>query len=112
MQEKSFYGTIISTSPLQQNLTDSRNCTLTYYISVSAQVALCIRRGVQRLRNNYAPTVSGVIGNTIIAIVVGSVYYNLGTDSSAVDKRAVLIFFSLMINAYAPAFEVSRMTLS
>jgi ATP-binding cassette subfamily G (WHITE) protein 2 (PDR) len=34
------------------------------------------------------------------------VYYNLGDDTDAVDSRAVLIFFSLMINAYAPAFEV------
>jgi ATP-binding cassette subfamily G (WHITE) protein 2 (PDR) len=67
---------------------------------------LCVQRGFQRLRNNYVPTVSGVIGNNVIAIVVGSVYYNLGDDTDAVDSRAVLIFFSLMINAYAPAFEV------
>lgn len=49
---------------------------------------------------------AGIIGNTIIAIVVGSVYYNLGEDTDALEKRAVLVFFSLMINAYAPAFEV------
>lgn len=48
-----------------------------------------------------------IIGNTIIAIVVGSVYYNLGEDTDALEKRAVLVFFSLMINAYAPAFEVN-----
>jgi len=42
----------------------------------------------------------------MIAIVVGSVYYSLGNDTDAVDKRAVLLFFSLIINAYAPAFDV------
>jgi ATP-binding cassette subfamily G (WHITE) protein 2 (PDR) len=79
---------------------------LTYYISIRAQLSLCIQRGFQRLRNNYIPTVSGVIGNTVIAIIVGSVYFDLGDDTDAVDKRAVLLFFSLLINAYAPAFEV------
>lgn len=80
--------------------------TLTYYISMRVQLNLCIQRGFQRLRNNYVPTVSGVLGNTVIAIIVGSVYFNLGDDTDAVDRRAVLLFFSLMINAYAPAFEV------
>ncbi|KAF2818778.1 AtrD, ABC-transporter [Ophiobolus disseminans] len=82
-----------------------RERTLTYYISIRVQLSLCIQRGFQRLRNNYVPTVAGVIGNTVIAIIIGSVYFNLGDDTDAVDKRAVLIFFSLMINAYAPAFE-------
>jgi ATP-binding cassette subfamily G (WHITE) protein 2 (PDR) len=50
--------------------------------------------------------VAGVIGNTVIAVVTGSVYLNLGQDTDALVKRSVLLFFSLMINAYAPAFEV------
>jgi hypothetical protein len=52
--------------------------------------------------------VSGVIGNTVISIVVGSVYYNISTDTDGMDKRAILLFFSLMINAYAPAFDVRK----
>ncbi|KAF1961950.1 AtrD, ABC-transporter [Byssothecium circinans] len=86
-----------------------RDRTLTYFIPIWVQISICIRRGFQRLRNNYVATVSGVVGNTVIAIVVGSVYYALGDDTDAVDKRAVLQFFSLMINAYAPAFEVITM---
>jgi ATP-binding cassette subfamily G (WHITE) protein 2 (PDR) len=58
------------------------------------------------LRNNYSSTLASIAGNVAIAIVVGSVYFKLGEESDAVDKRAVLLFFSLMINAYAPAFEV------
>ncbi|KAF2142292.1 uncharacterized protein K452DRAFT_226952 [Aplosporella prunicola CBS 121167] len=89
-----------------------RSCsreTLTYLLPIWAQIWLCIKRGFQRLRNNYVPTLAGIIGNTIIAIVVGSVYFNLGEDTDALDKRAVLVFFSLMINAYAPAFEIMAM---
>ncbi|KAF2119900.1 pleiotropic drug resistance protein, ABC superfamily [Lophiotrema nucula] len=86
-----------------------RQKSLTYLIPTYLQIWLCIRRGFQRLRNNYVPTVAGIIGNTIISLVVGSVYYNLGEDTDALDKRAVLVFFSLMINAYAPAFEIMAM---
>ncbi|KAF2267290.1 multidrug resistance protein CDR1 [Lojkania enalia] len=81
----------------------------TYKISIGSQVCLCVVRGLQRLRNNYVPIVAGLIGNTIVAIVVGSVYYDLTDDTTGMDKRAVLVFFSLMINAYAPAFEVLAM---
>ncbi|KAF1849694.1 pleiotropic drug resistance protein, ABC superfamily [Cucurbitaria berberidis CBS 394.84] len=88
---------------------DGRQKTLTYSIPIYVQIWLCTKRGIQRLRNNYVPTVAGVIGNTIISIIVGSVYYNLGEDTDALDKRAVLVFFSLMINAYAPAFEIMAM---
>ncbi|KAF2789463.1 putative multidrug resistance ABC transporter [Melanomma pulvis-pyrius CBS 109.77] len=80
-----------------------------YTLSTSSQINLCIHRGFQRLRNHYVPPLAGIIGNTIIAIVVGSVYYNLSEDTDGMDKRAVLIFFSLMINAYAPAFDVLAM---
>lgn len=78
----------------------------TYKLPTVPQIRLCIHRGFQRLRNHFAPPVAGVVGNTIIAIVVGSVYYNLGEDTASMDRRAVLVFFSLMINAYAPAFDV------
>lgn len=65
-----------------------------------------MQRGFQRLRNHPGPQLGGIIGNTIIAIVVGSVFYNLSNDTTGLDKRAVLLFFSLMINAYASAFDV------
>lgn len=92
-------------------LTLSRFQDNAYKISTRSQIGLNIQRGFQRLRNQYVPPVSGIIANTIISVVVGSVYYNLSEDTDAMDKRAVLLFFSLMINAYAPAFDVSRTSL-
>ncbi|KAF2462559.1 uncharacterized protein BDR25DRAFT_274341 [Lindgomyces ingoldianus] len=92
-----------------RKLHSSLNSRRTYDVSTRTQIALCIRRGFQRLRNHPGPQLGSVIGNTIIAIVVGSVYYNLSDDTAGMDKRAVLLFFSLMINAYAPAFDVLLM---
>lgn len=81
----------------------------TFSMSIWRQVVICVQRGFCRLRNNYVPVVAGVFGNTVIAIVVGSVFYDLGETSASLDSRAVLIFFALMVNAFAPAFEVCKL---
>ncbi|KAI0142916.1 ABC-2 type transporter-domain-containing protein [Xylariaceae sp. FL1272] len=77
----------------------------TYPISMLRQIFICIQRGFLRLRNNYTPVVAGIAGNTIIAIVIGSVFLNLQDTTDSLDKRAILIFFSLTVTAFAPAFE-------
>ncbi|KAJ8070582.1 hypothetical protein OCU04_000955 [Sclerotinia nivalis] len=81
-------------------------CSATYPIPISQQVLICLQRGLLLLRNNYIPAVSTVFANAILAIVVGSVFYDLPDTSVSMDQKAVLIFFSLMI-AFSPAFEVS-----
>ncbi|KAF7867296.1 hypothetical protein EAF04_005379 [Stromatinia cepivora] len=84
-------------------------CSATYPIPISQQILICLQRGLLRLRNNYIPAVSTVFANAILAIVVGSVFYDLPDTSVSMDQRAVLIFFSLMICAFSPAFEVLTM---
>ncbi|KAF4624221.1 hypothetical protein G7Y89_g13953 [Cudoniella acicularis] len=74
-------------------------------ISIHLQILVCLRRGIQRLRNNYIPVVAGILANSILALVMGSAFYNLPQTADSMDKRAVLLFFSLIINACTPAFE-------
>ncbi|XDG05108.1 hypothetical protein ABKA04_004723 [Annulohypoxylon sp. FPYF3050] len=81
----------------------------TYIIPIHQQIFICIQRGFLRLRNNYVPAVSTIFANAILAIVVGSVFYNLQDTTDSMDQRAVLVFFSLMICAFSPAFEVLTM---
>lgn len=83
-----------------------------YTISVHRQVLACAGRGFLRLHNNLAPVIAGIVGNTIIAIITGSVFYNLGETTESLQKRSVLLFFAIMINALTPAFEVSRVQLA
>ncbi len=64
------------------------------------------------MRNNLAPVISGMIGQMILAIVIGSVYYNLEPTTASFDKRAILLYFGLMLNAFSPAFEVILPTIS
>ena len=82
---------------------------LDYYTSMTStgrQLTACFRRGLQRLRNNYVPVVAGLVANSILALIIGSAFYNLPQTAESMDDRAVLLFFSLVINACTPAFEV------
>lgn len=78
-------------------------------IPVHLQVLDCVRRGFQRLQNNYVPGVAGIIANSILALILSSAFYNMSHTADSMDKRAVLLFFALIINACTPAFEVLTM---
>ncbi|KAF2837385.1 hypothetical protein M501DRAFT_995996 [Patellaria atrata CBS 101060] len=78
----------------------------TFPIPIYLQIAICIKRELLRLRNNYPPVVAGVVGNTIVAVILGSIFYQLEENTGSFEQRAMLIFFAIMMNALTPAFEV------
>jgi ATP-binding cassette, subfamily G (WHITE), member 2, PDR len=41
-----------------------------------------------------------------MALVVGSVFYNLDETTSSFYSRGVLLFFAILLNAFASAMEV------
>ncbi|KAK3392792.1 AtrD, ABC-transporter [Podospora didyma] len=81
----------------------------TYTIPIPQQLSLSMQRAVNRIRNNPAPMVSAIIANAILGLLIGSVYYNLPHTAESMDTRSVLLFFALMVLAFAPAFEVITM---
>ncbi|KAI0014558.1 ABC drug exporter AbcA [Xylariomycetidae sp. FL0641] len=81
----------------------------TWVLPVHLQVMFCIRRAFQRLRNNLGPSLSAIIANSILGLIVGSAFYNLNGTTDSLQPRATFIFFVLLLNAFAPAFEVSLM---
>jgi hypothetical protein len=67
---------IMITFPLHSEveaLTDGlcRRVQSPYTLSLYQQVILCIRRGFQRLKGDASVTISRVVGNTALALVVG-----------------------------------------
>ena len=77
-----------------------------YMISVPMQVKLCLHRGFLRLKGDSSITVTSVFGNTVMAIIIGSVFYNLPSDTSSFFQRGVLLFFAILLNAFASFLEV------
>lgn len=74
-------------------------------IAFSSQLGLCLRRGFQRLSNNVAVPISFVVGNAIMAIIFGSVFFQVGVTADDMPKRSALLFFSMMVNAFMSGFE-------
>lgn len=70
------------------------------------QVKLCVQRGYQRLRGDIGLLITGIIFNSVMALVVGSVFYNLPNDTVSLYSRGALIFFAILLAAFASALEV------
>ncbi|KZF23845.1 putative ABC transporter [Xylona heveae TC161] len=77
-----------------------------YTLSVPQQVALCMDRGFQRLRGDMSLTLTSAIGNCIMALVIGSVFYNLHDDTGSFYYRGALLFFAILMNAFASFLEI------
>ncbi|RDW90012.1 pleiotropic drug resistance family ABC transporter [Aspergillus mulundensis] len=77
-----------------------------YTMSVMEQVNLCMVRGFQRLKGDASLTLSQLIGNFIMALVIGSVFYDLNNDTSSFYSRGALLFFAVLMNAFGSALEI------
>ncbi|KAE8143941.1 ABC-2 type transporter-domain-containing protein [Aspergillus pseudotamarii] len=77
-----------------------------YTVSIYEQVRLCMIRGFQRLKGDSSLTMSQLIGNFIMALIIGSVFYNLQHDTSSFYSRGALLFFAVLLNAFSSALEI------
>lgn len=78
--------------------------TLSYY----GQIRLCLWRGIRRLIGGPAITLTQLFGNVITALIIGSVFYNLPSDTNSFYRRGSLLFFAVLMNAFGAAMEVCR----
>ncbi|KLJ11567.1 ATPase [Blastomyces silverae] len=77
-----------------------------YTLSYVQQVKLCLWRGYQRLRGDPSITISSLFGNTIVALVIASIFYNLKPDTSSFFPRGALLFFAVLMNALGCGLEM------
>lgn len=76
--------------------------TLTYF----QQVQLCMWRGWARFKADPSPTIMVMVGNTIMALVMSSLFYNMGQNTGSFYGRAVVLFMAVLFNAFASILEV------
>lgn len=77
-----------------------------YTLSVMQQINLCMVRGFQRLKGDASLTLSQLIGNFIMALIIGSVFFNLQPTTDSFYSRGALLFFAVLLNAFSSALEV------
>ncbi|KAK8215113.1 Multidrug resistance protein [Zalaria obscura] len=77
-----------------------------YTLSYRQQIELCLWRGFQRLKGDPSLTFTQLFGNFIMALVIGSVFYNLREDTNSFYQRGALLFFAILMNAFGSALEI------
>jgi len=78
-----------------------------FTLSYIQQVQLCLWRGFRRLIGDPSLTLGALIGNFIMSLIIGSVFYNLDMTTGSFFKRGALVFFACLMNAFSSALEVS-----
>lgn len=77
-----------------------------YTLSYFGQIKLCLGRGFQRLKADPSLTFTQLFGNFMMALVVGSVFYNLQPTTASFFSRSALLFFAILLNAFGSALEI------
>ncbi|KAJ9253878.1 hypothetical protein DTO195F2_6855 [Paecilomyces variotii] len=77
-----------------------------YTLSYLMQIRLCIWRGFRRLKGDTSMTMATVIGNLVMALIVSSVFFNLQDNTGSFFARGALLFFAILLNAFASALEI------
>ncbi|CAG9975142.1 unnamed protein product [Clonostachys byssicola] len=77
-----------------------------YILSYPQQIQLCLWRGLMRLKGDPSLTIGALVGNLILSLVVGSVFFNLNDTTSSFVPRGTLIFFSCLLNGLSSLLEI------
>ncbi|KAF2734272.1 putative multidrug resistance ABC transporter [Polyplosphaeria fusca] len=77
-----------------------------YTLAYSQQITLCLWRGYKRLMADPSITVTQLFANSIMALIIGSVFYNLQSTTQSFFQRGALLFFAILMNAFGSALEI------
>lgn len=77
-----------------------------YTLTYSQQVQICMWRGVKRFKADPWLTVSMMIGNTVLALIISSLFFNMDVDTNSFYGRAVVLFVAILFNAFASILEI------
>ncbi|KAK3347296.1 ATP-binding cassette transporter [Lasiosphaeria hispida] len=77
-----------------------------YALTYPQQVRLCMWRGIARFKADPWPTVGIMGGNTVLGLIMSSLFYNLKEDTASFYGRSVVLFMAILFNAFASILEL------
>ncbi|WPH01081.1 Hypothetical protein R9X50_00391600 [Acrodontium crateriforme] len=77
-----------------------------YTLSYTQQVQLCLWRGFRRLAGDPSLTFTQLFGNFAMALIIGSVFYNMQLTTNSFFQRGAVLFFAILLNAFGSALEI------
>jgi ATP-binding cassette, subfamily G (WHITE), member 2, PDR len=83
--------------------------TSSYMVSLPMQVKICTKRAYQRLWNDKASTLTVVLGQIIMALVVGSVFFGTPDNTNSFFARGSTLFFATLLNALIAVTEINNL---
>lgn len=77
-----------------------------YTISYIQQVQLCLWRAFKRLKADPSLTLTSLFGNSILALIISSVFFNMQNNTASFFSRTALLFFATLMSAFSSALEI------
>lgn len=78
-----------------------------YLLSVPMQIRLCIVRAWQRTRNDLPALIATAVAQTIVSLIIGSLFYNIPSDSTGLGQRGSVLFLAVLTNALISLLEIN-----
>lgn len=80
-----------------------------YTVSVPMQVRYCTKRAYQRLWNDKASTITAVFGQIVMALIIGSIFYNTPHNTASFFQKGGVLFFAVLLNALMAVTEINKL---
>jgi ATP-binding cassette subfamily G (WHITE) protein 2 (PDR) len=80
-----------------------------YTISIPMQVRYCTQRAYQRLWNDKTSTVTTIIGQIVMALIIGSVFYGTPNNTASFFQKGGVLFFAVLLNALIAISEINTL---
>jgi ATP-binding cassette subfamily G (WHITE) protein 2 (PDR) len=80
-----------------------------YTVSIPMQIKACTTRAYQRLWNDKASTLTVVLGQIIMALVVGSIFFGIPDNTNSFFARGSTLFFATLLNALIAVTEINSL---
>ena len=78
-------------------------------VSISMQIPLNTRRAYRRVWNDKPSTLTPIIGNVVMAVIVGSVFFGTPNATAGFTSKGAVLFFAILLNALAAIAEINNL---
>lgn len=80
-----------------------------YIISIPMQIRLCTKRAYQRIWNDKTSTLTTIVGQIAMALIIGSVFYGTPNASAGFFAFGSVLFFAVLLNALISISEINAL---
>lgn len=77
-----------------------------YTLSFGMQVSMLMKRNFWRFKSNPGLTLGGVIGNSLMGLIIATLFLNLSNDTATFYYRSAALFMGVLFNCFSSLLEI------